>query len=328
MLSEWEEIVAPAQMGARNVRLADSRHPLDFRIGRDHRARYVFQLDADCAAPCALELPRMAALTCDLEQLGDGRARLSLVLGHAADFRNFSLMCTGLMLATENLTPGQSAQGLVRTLDEVHHWQEMLRRRAEKKLSKPERIGLVGELLFLRDVLAERFDWKTAIKCWNGPGGDEQDFVVGSSIFEVKTQVVTADRRIHISSEDQLDPVQGRILICNQGIAPLPAGDPAGRTLNSLVSELRQATGVAGSGSAELLDLALLEARYEERPEYEEEIWVLVDRTYYEVRDDFPRIERGELRAGVDQVKYKIRVSDCVPYTVDVDEAFGGMGNE
>jgi hypothetical protein len=186
----------------------------------------------------------------------------------------------------------------------------------------------VGELLFLRDVLAERIGWKSAFKCWNGPGGDEQDFVLGSSIFEVKTQVITADRRIRISSEDQLDPVQGRIIICNQGIAPHAEGDPAGRTLNSLVSEVRLAAGAAGSGSAELLDIALLEARYDERPEYDEEIWVLVDRAYYEVKGNFPRIERGELRAGVDQVKYKIRVSDCASYIVDVDDAFEGMDDE
>ncbi|WP_369408059.1 PD-(D/E)XK motif protein, partial [Pseudomonas sp. SWRI111] len=85
----------------------------------------------------------------------------------------------------------------------------MLSHRAGRLLSKSERIGLIGELLFLRDVLSDRVGWNAAIKCWNGPGGHEQDFVVAGSIFEVKTQVVTADRRIRISSEDQLDAVQG-----------------------------------------------------------------------------------------------------------------------
>ncbi len=324
MLSEWAEIVAPAEAGSRNVRLADSSHPLDFRIGRDHRARYLFQLDADCAEAAGLDLPKMTALTCDLEQLADGRARLSLVLAHAADFRNFALLCTSLMLATEKLTPSQSAQGLITTLDELHRWQEMLRRRTDRKLSRPERIGLVGELLFLRDILAERLGWHTAVACWNGPGGHEQDFVVGGNIFEVKTQVVTADRRIMISSEDQLDPVQGRILLCNQGLAPLTAGDPAACTLNSLVETVRTHARTAGSGTAERLDIALLEAGYEERDEYDEESWVLVDRAWYEVRDDFPRIERSDLRPGVEQVRYSIRVSDCATFAVEADEAFGG----
>lgn len=328
MLNEWEAIVAPSEPGSCNVRLADSSHPLDFRVGRDHRGRYVFQLDADCADSAALELPKMSALTCELEPVHEGRSRLSLVLGHAADFRNFALMCSSLMLATAELTSSQSATGLVRAVEELHRWQEMLRRKSDRLLSKSERIGLVGELLFLRDVLSERLGWSAAIKCWNGPGGHEQDFVVAGSIFEVKTQVVTADRRIRISSEDQLDPVQGRILLCNEGIAPLPPSDPASRTLNTLITEIREAIAGAGSGVPELLEIALLEAGYEERPQYDEENWVLVDRTYYEVVGDFPRIERGDLRPGVEMVKYSIRVSDCVPYTVSVDDAFGGTVDE
>ena len=61
-------------------------------------------------------------------------------------------------------------------------------------------------------------------------------------LFEVKTQIVTADRRIRISSEDQLDPVQGRILICNQGLAPVPPVELPAGTLNSLVTEIREAS--------------------------------------------------------------------------------------
>ena len=325
MLSDWEAILPPGEPGACNVRLADSTHPLDFRIGRNHKGRYVFQLDAESAEAGSLELPKMSALSCDIEPVHGERSRLVLVLGHAADFRNFALMCSSLMLATAHLAPSQSGVGLVRSVEELHRWQEMLRRKSDRLLSKSERIGLVGELLFLRDVLADRLGWSAAIKCWNGPGGHEQDFVVAGSIFEVKTQVVTADRRIRISSEDQLDPVQGRILLCNQGIAPLPPADPASRTLNALVTELRDAMAGAGSGAPEMLEIALLEAGYEERPEYDEENWVLVDRTYYAVIGDFPRIERRDLRSGVEMVKYSIRVSDCVPYTVSVDEAFGGI---
>jgi hypothetical protein len=323
MLSEWEAISPPSDPGSRNVRRADSGHPLDFRIGRDYRGRYVFQLDAQCVVPAAAtDLPKMSALACEIEPVGEAGSRLTLVLGQTADFRNFALMCTSLMLATEKLAPSQSKRGLFQAVEELHRWQEMLRRRADRLLSKSEQIGLIGELLFLRDVLGDRLGWSEAIKCWNGPGGHEQDFVIAGSLFEVKTQVVTADRRIRISSEDQLDPVQGRILLCNQGIAPSPSSNLAARTLNTLVSEITEAMTEAGKAAPELLDIALLEAGYEERPDYDEESWVLVDRVYYEVSGGFPRIERSDLRPGVDLVKYSIRVSDCVPYIVIEDDAF------
>lgn len=322
MLSEWQAIVPPAEPGACNVLLADSLHPLDFRIGRDHRGRYVFQLDGDGDNAARLEVPKVSAFTCEIETLEDGRSRLVLILGNSADYRNFALMCTSLMLATEQLAPSQSGKGLVMAVEELHRWQEMLRQRSERLLSKSERIGLFGELLFLRDVLCVRLGWESAVRSWVGPGRDEQDFVVGGNIYEIKTQIITTDRRIRISSEDQLDPTQGRILLCNQGIAPVPATELASRTLNSIVSEIRSHLAGAGARSPELLEIALFATGYEERPEYDQENWVLVDRTYFEVIGDFPRIERQDLRAGVEMVSYSIRFADCLAYTVTEAIAF------
>ena len=325
MLSEWKAIVPPTDPGFYNIRLADSRHPLDFRIGRDFQGCFVFQLDVECVEPGGLDLPKMSAVTCEVHTVAAGRTRLVLSLSDAVDFRNFALMCKSLMLATDKLAPTQSGKGLLQAIKEVHRWQEMLRRRADCLLSKGERIGLVGELLFLRDVLGDRIGWNTAIKCWNGPSGHEQDFVIAGTIFEVKTQVATADRRIRVSSEDQLDPVQGRILLCNQGIAPLPSAAPAARTLNALVSEIREAFAEAGAGALELFEIALLEAGYQEQPEYNEESWILVERIFYEVSNEFPRIERSDLRPGVEMVNYSIRVSDCAPFIISQDDAFEGI---
>jgi hypothetical protein len=325
MLSEWKAIAPPTDPSFYNIRLADSSHPLDFRIGRDFHGCFVFQLDVECAEPGILDLPKMSAVTCAVHQVAVGRSRLVLSLSDAADFRNFALMCKSLMLATDKLAPTQSGKGLLQAIKEVHRWQEMLRRRTDCLLSKGERIGLFGELLFLRDVLSDRIGWNAAIKCWNGPNGHEQDFVVAGTIFEVKTQVVTADRRIRISSEDQLDPVQGRILLCNQGIAPLPSAAPVARTLNALISEIRDAFAEAGVGALELLEIALLEAGYREQSEYNEESWILVDRIFYEVSGEFPRIERGDLRPGVEMVNYSIRVSECVPFIISHDDAFEGI---
>lgn len=320
MLADWCEIAPAAEPGARNVRLANSEHPLDFRIGRDFRSRPVFQFEGDGTSADGIPVPKLSGMECELEPVQGGKLRLTLTLASEPDFPNFRLMCTGLMLATERFTPASSTAALVQVVDELHRWQEMLRHRRERLLSRNEIIGLVGELLFLRDVLCVRFGTFPALRCWNGPEGHEQDFVVGASIFEVKTQVVTSDRRIRISSEDQLDPVQGRIFICNQGIAPVPATNAGSLTLNALAAEIAGAAAAHGAQATDLLDVALLKARYEPREEYDDEAWVLVDRNLFAVTGDFPRIERAELRPGVEMVKYSIRVSDCQAYAVSLDE--------
>lgn len=319
MLAEWDDIAAAAEPGACNVRLADSQHPLDFRIGRDFRGRFVFQLDVAGLPDLSTSAPRLSGIDCEVEEIPTERCRLSLTLHHQQDLANFRLMCTGLMLATEDLRSEQSRTGMLRSFEELHRWQEMLRHQRERLLSRSEIIGLVGELLFVRDVLNPRLGILPSLRAWNGPEGHEQDFVLGGTIFEIKTQVVTSDRRIRISSEDQLDPVQGRIIICNQGLAPIPQGDDAARSLNFLVDEIREEAVKAGGRATDCLDISLLRAGYEPQGAYGEELWVLVDRAFYDVVDDFPRIERGDLRPGVEMVKYSIRVSDCQKFAVDVE---------
>lgn len=321
MLPEWDNIPPATEPGARNVRLVDSAHPLSFRMGRDFKGRYVFQLDAPGSPDLRSSVPAISGINCELEECAGG-VRLTLTLASSADLPNFRLMCTGLMLATDGKQPGP---GLLIVIEDLHRWQEMLRQRHDRLLARNEIVGLVGELLALRDIFCPRLGILGALRCWHGPEGHEQDFVLGGTIFEVKTQIVTADRRIRISSEDQLDPVQGRIMICNQGLAPLPATDPAARSLNGLVAEIRAEASAAGTAACTLLDIALLAARYEPREEYDEESWVLVDRALYEVKGDFPRIERAELRPGVDTVKYSIRVADCLQYAVDLDDTMAEL---
>jgi len=320
MLADWEAVSAASDPDARNVLLADSRHPLDFRIGRDNRGRYFFQLEANELSSSVHSLPRLSGISCEMEELEAGRCRLSLTLHHRSDLPNFSLMCTGLMSATERLSSQKSAQGMRTSIEELYRWQDMLRRRRDNLLSKSQRIGLFGELVFLREILLPRMNARPALECWNGPDGHEQDFVIGGTIFEIKTQVVTEDRKIRISSEDQLDPVQGRILICNQGIAPVPDSEAGAETLNTLAEAIREIAGEAGAHARELFELTMLRAGFEYRAEYGEESWILVDRSCYEVSGHFPRIERGDLRVGVENVKYSVRVSACQEFSIDLDE--------
>lgn len=327
MLEAWECLDPPAESGTRNVLLADSEHPLDFRIGRDNRGHYVFLLDADRPVGGVPTLPKVMGITIELEEPRSGRLRLVLLLQDEADLQNFALMCTGLMLATQSSTTQRTSEGFVRTLAEIHRWHEMLKRRQEKRLTKSERIGLVGELMFLRDELLPRIGITPALHAWTGHEKHEQDFVIGSTIFEVKTQVVTADRMISISSEDQLDPVQGKIMICNQGIAPTLQSSFGSCTLNSIANELAGIAKDDGATASNLLEIGLLGGGYEPHPEYDDETWTLVDRSLLEVRDDFPRIERGELRSGVQQVRYKVSVSDCQPFAVNLEATFEELIN-
>ena len=322
MLADWPSIALSPAAGSFNVLRADSTHPLEFRIGRDGRGRYAFQLDADGSPeePLLADLP--AGMDVLIDELGDGATRLTLLLHDQDDFEIFRVLCADLLEVTRAYAPEESLRAMRMLLGRLRQWQEVLARRRQPLLSRNEIMGLVGELLFMRDVLAPRLGLPVSIDTWRGPYGDEQDFALSGVIIEVKTQGTTADRRLRISSEDQLDVSASRVVICQQGVAPSTEDDEAAVSLNGLATTLIAAS-VAAPNACERLQLGLDAAGWREKPEYED-LWKLMDRNYFEVRDGFPRIVRSDLGIGVEDVKYRIRVADCLPFTIGEADVFSG----
>lgn len=343
MLSGWQEIPVAAGIHSLNVRRADPDHPLDFRIGRDFRGRYAFQLDA-LAPVDTRPAPTSAGIEVTLDPLENGHCRLTMVLAHTDDFDIFRVLCVDLLAVTRNLAPEDDAKGMSLALKRVTRWQEVLARRRAGALSRQAIMGLFGELMFLRDQLLSRVSAGAAVAAWQGPFGHEQDFAIGKCLLEVKTQSSTADRRIRISSEDQLDPGLNRLILCQQGVAPALPDDPSGRTLNELVTEIRNTVEAADLDAVDRLDLALLAMGWEVRAEYDQDRWVLADRFFYEVTDGFPRIAchdlgsgvhdvraiykvgerfprivRDDLPSGVEDVRYRIRTAACAPFQIDIE---------
>ncbi|WP_162501378.1 PD-(D/E)XK motif protein [Methylobacterium crusticola] len=317
--------IAPAPgPTADNVRRADSRHPLEFFRGRDFGGRYIFSLAADSGCRDLPEPPKLNGIKVGLERRGADHARLVLTLLDREHFDIFRALCDHLLAATSGLPHGANAAGLRQVLRRLGEWHDMLRRRRDGLLSVPERIGLTGELLFLRDVILPRLTPAEAAAAWRGGHRDEQDFAVGPWQFEVKTQLSTADQRLIIASEAQLDTAGSRLLLCHQGVAASPPGCQA-FTLNGLVAELATIFFAAGPSAGDLFDLALEAWGYSRQDEYNQPTWVLTDRRLFEVREDFPRIVPAMLPAGVQRVSYEVLLRDCQPFAVDIAQTLDSV---
>jgi hypothetical protein len=323
MLADWGSIMPARGAGSLNVLRADASHPLDFRVGRDTRGRYAFQLDAGAGADELRPDDPPAGMEVSVDDIGGGISRLTLTLHDHEDFEIFRVLCADLLEVTRGFAPDEGARARRILLGRLRQWQEVLARRRMKLLSHNEIMGLVGELLFLRDVMLPRFGLPLAVGCWRGPYGDEQDFAVADLIVEVKTQGTTADRRLRISSEDQLDTSASRVVICQQGVARCDAEEPSAVSLNGIANELIAAAGSVPDCRARLV-LGLDVAGWRELPEYDD-YWLLIDRNYFEVSEGFPRITRTDLRSGVEDVRYRIRVADCIPFRVEEAAVFRDM---
>ncbi|MES0020599.1 PD-(D/E)XK motif protein [Mesorhizobium sp. M0036] len=321
---DWIDIAPAAGPNADNVRRADATHPLDFFRGRDFAGNYIFSLASDTGCRDLRDPPKLNGIDVTLERRAPDGARLVLTLHDRDQFDIFRALCDHLLSATADQTRGGNASGLRLVIRRLADWHDMLRRRRDDLLSMSEVIGLTGELLFLRDVILPRMAAADALATWRGAHRDEQDFAVGLWQFEIKTQLSTADQRLIIASEAQLDTAGSRLLLCHQGIAAGPAV-AASFTLNSVVASLTARFADAGPSVLDTFEIALEAWGYVRKDEYDHPAWLLTDRRLFEVRENFPRITASMLPAGVQKVSYEILLRACEPFAVDLTHTMNGV---
>lgn len=301
-----------------NLKRVAARHPLDFWWGRDHSNRCLLVLDY-LSPRRATAFPDLSGIAVDTTRLARGCDRLVLTLLDVEDREIFLALCMDLLSATEELDRSESARGLEIVLARLARWQQLFMKRRDR-LSLQEVIGLFGELLFLQVRLLPWLPVSNALAMWRGPYGDEQDYVIGGTIIEIKTQLASSDHALLISSENQLDTTSGPIAIIHQTLGPAPAGSEGSMSLNALVEQLRGAIGAEDAGALATLDAGLLAANYVPLPAYDEPVWLPVRSDAYRVGPDFPRITPALLPAGVECVRYRVRLEACLECRVDTDE--------
>ena len=312
----WREIKIPRKDNTLNVRRADVEHSLDYWFARDLQGRYVLCFDSGAEVPALSSVPKPAGIEVNALAFGEAGCRLVLTLLETEQFDIFRALCLDLMRSTAELSRNESGAGLSITLKRLRRWQSLLEKARQDLLTTSKITGLVGELLVLRDLLLPRMNTFDAVQSWRGPYGDEQDFLMAGSIIEVKTQLSTSDRYLPVSSEEQLDTTSGPILICHQTL-DVPADEAGGAvSLNGLVSSLADPMATSDHAAADLFQTALLEAGYRRRDEYGRPYWLLNGRSFYEVRDGFPRITAGMISGGIDRVRYRIAVQACAEFEI------------
>lgn len=320
--SAWDELKKPAHPSEETIRRADPGHRLDFFRGKDFLGRHMFMFRVPGPIAQAPPVPNTADIDTTFEQSEPDIYQLRLVLRNQDHADIFGSLCANLIEATRGIEQEKAREAVPIVLSRLARWQGMLRPGSSELLPENAQIGLYGELLFLRDVAAIRFPLEEAVRSWRGPYGDEQDFSLGSALVEVKTQRDTADRKLGVSSLEQLDTVSGPVFICHQTLGD--GDDPAfGCSLGQLVAEIVAATRADGAVATDTFLAALYETGYSDRDEYMSPCRSLGIRTVYRVTEGFPRIVPSMVDSGVLRAQYTVAISAVEPFAITEAEIWG-----
>jgi len=310
MNNPWDSISTPSHEF--NVRLVSEKLPLNIYWGKDVKGNYLFIIQfAKEAAPNNSILPELSGIRLTVIHSTDC-SRMVLMLNERANWEIFKSLCIDLAYACETITNHvEAVQAIVRRLLK---WHELLKRENLHLLSNEEIKGLIGELLFLKDVLAPRFGWQQAVSFWKGPLGAPQDFAVHEVAVEVKAQSGNSKPYVHINSLEQMDAQLPFFYLVVNTLATADPEQEDALSLNSLVDSVKKELSLNDSISLEVFESLIFQVGYSRHDHYDSPLYRSVACRSYYVTEGFPRLVLSNVPQGVIKANYQISIDKCEPF--------------
>ncbi len=174
--------------------LISGDHPLFFHIGYHSSGQKSFVV-LNTGSIDGLKSSKAITVEC-VES--DQQFILRFVLNYPSLDEIFIKLCWDLMESSKiNKNPVEQI------CNQYSKWMRLLQKASNDILSASQQKGLIGELLYLQELLNE-IEPADAIAAWVGPEGSDQDFIFIQSWSEIKTISISATN-VQISSLQQLD---------------------------------------------------------------------------------------------------------------------------
>ena len=297
-------------------RISES-HPVDLFLGIEGGRRAVMVV---CRTRPP-EPPSLGAIMVEARPRQRGEWALIIRLDRPDFTGLFTRVVEDLVDAT-CVAPPDPGEVVIRRLA---RWQRLFSRRPSVLLEDHEIRGLAAELSFLVDEAIPQFGPLAAAMAWVGPYAAPKDF--SFQAVEVEVKATHRQRRsIRISSLEQLTDaglpicLWCRVVEVERG----QSGEPHA-TFAALVRRVRVAV-AEDATAAERVEDALRAAGYEDRAEYETTMVRFGPMVSYAVRDDFPRIQRPDVAAGIDSCIYEIAVTAITRFLVGTWREVASIG--
>lgn len=223
----------------------------------------------------------------------------------------FQIISEDIRLALEKLEDSKEALPCFSAI--LTKWRNFFLLEKDFRLSQEREQGLLGELIFLKQLL--EMCGHEAIAYWAGCNEETHDFYIKGNAVEVKTTAQKSPYKVNVSSEYQLDTKDVLNSLYLQFFA-LRRSESDGFTLSDTVHGI-EADLVSDSECLQQFEQKLEKYGYLKAcEELYQTGYFIRENCMYIVNSDFPRIEKAELDAGVSNVSYTLNIDMCQKFLV------------
>ena len=220
-------------------------------------------------------------------------------------FYNF---CEDIINQTANYSGND---GYTEIVNRYTQWKKMFYG-SSKLLSENEVLGLIGELLFLKDFALRVYGISTGLNGWSGPEPTHKDFSFDNNWYEIKT-INSFKNSVSISSLEQLDSEFDGHLIVYTMEKMSPSFN--GVKLNALVASINEI--ITLDTDKDVFFEKLKQVGYAYSEVYDNYVYNFISKLQYIVKDDFPRLKAKNMPQGIGKVQYEIFLSMIENYKED-----------
>ena len=286
------------------VRIGSKSH--NVFIGKDDEGRYCFEFRGRFVPVILLG---SKPLVVNQYKGDNGIIILRFSLDRPELIGCFSAFCEDLLESIENETDDSC---IYKTMSSRYQAWRKLFKPNRTSLSENEIMGLLGELLFLRDHAIPQWGIDAALDSWTGLEKTHKDFSIENDWYEIKS-ISTGKETVRISSIEQLDSdVPGILYIYS---LEKMSSSFNGVKLNAMVKELLSLFNLVQKDN---LINKLETFGYDFDPAFDNYVYVVSDETAYNVTNDFPRLVRTEVPFAISKVQYDVIITEIIPYKTQI----------
>lgn len=284
------------------IRFGDNRH-LSLYIGRDDDARYSFDFRGKYK-PVRISSSDVIFV----EQYKDGdmlTLRFSLENNDLLEY--FCTFCQDLLDSVKVTSDDETAYHTLRS--RYYSWRQLFRP-DNARLTEAEIMGLIGELLFLKDHMIPERGIDVALESWMGPEKTHKDFSDQQDWFEVKT-ISFGKESVRISSIEQLDSdIDGTLVVYEmERMSPSFEGIRLNQLVNSIIALL------VNTHQRETFMAKLQLFGFDFSNENDSLVFALRNQNMYRVdRENFPRLHRALLPVAISRAQYELLLTEIEPF--------------
>lgn len=287
------------------IRFGDNRH-LSLYIGRDDNARYSFDFRGKYK-PVKISSSDVIAVE---QYKNEDILTLRFSLENSELLEYFCTFCQDLFDSVRVTSEDETAYNTLRS--RYYSWRQLFRP-DKGRMTESEIMGLIGELLFLRDHMIPERGVDVALDSWMGPEKTHKDFSDKQDWFEIKT-ISFGKESVRISSIEQLDSdVDGTLVVYElEKMSPSFEGIRLNQLVNNIIALLENAT------QRETFMAKLQLFGFDFSNEYDAIVFALKNRYMYRVdSENFPRLHRLMLPEAISRVQYELLLTEIEPFKLN-----------